>query len=131
MIRGSQLRKRHVVAIVSAITLGTLWACSNQGVGERCERDNGNDDCQSGLICRQISQGRDLCCPPAGQTSSSEECNGGSQAPDANGGPTGEDSGAGADSGNTEDAGNDGGEEDAGSNDGGDAGSDADAEAGA
>jgi hypothetical protein len=52
-------------------------ACSNQSEGDRCEFDNGNDDCQDGLICIPATprQGApytvnpqyansDRCCPP-------------------------------------------------------------------
>jgi hypothetical protein len=62
-------------------------ACSNQAEGERCEFDNGNDDCQDGLICIPASprQGApytvnpqyatsDRCCPPDFHQSTHPAC---------------------------------------------------------
>lgn len=40
-------------------------ACSNQGEGERCSRNAGNDgkdDCEPGLSC-QLVNNLELCCP--------------------------------------------------------------------
>lgn len=46
-------------------------ACSNGGEGDACNylaENNGDDDCQDGLICWQAKTlngaGTDLCCPP-------------------------------------------------------------------
>ena len=46
-----------------------LAACSNGGEGERCQAENGNDDCQSGLVCLAATQkafngGKGLVNPP-------------------------------------------------------------------
>ena len=41
-----------VVAILAAPFSTQLVACAGQGEGERCERKNGNDDCQEGLVCK-------------------------------------------------------------------------------
>ncbi len=45
-----------------------LLGCSNQAEGERCDLDNGNADCESGLICKSLQslsgQGEGaICCP--------------------------------------------------------------------
>lgn len=58
----------------------TLAACSNQGEGDRCQAENGNEDCQTGLVClpatvKPVDNGgtglvnppynnSDRCCPP-------------------------------------------------------------------
>ena len=45
-----------------------LPACSNQAEGERCDLDNANLDCESGLICKSVQslggtgEGA-ICCP--------------------------------------------------------------------
>lgn len=39
------------LSIVSLAALVLAVACSNQGEGERCEVQNGNEDCGSGLVC--------------------------------------------------------------------------------
>lgn len=64
-------RKRVVGIVMAAAALGFAWmtACSNYGEGERCQFDNGNEDCENGLQClpsAQVNQGfgGDRCCPP-------------------------------------------------------------------
>jgi hypothetical protein len=57
------------VLVGSAVVMSLLWlgACSNQGEGDACSIDSGNDDCQSGLVCTKAStfgSNSDLCCPP-------------------------------------------------------------------
>ncbi len=54
-------------ALALAALAGALGAhgCSNYGEGERCELENNSDDCQDGLLCKQltgVNGGR--CCPP-------------------------------------------------------------------
>lgn len=55
---------------VPAWLLGVLLciACGRQAKGERCDPDNFNDDCESGLVClsaAQLSQVEEgaICCP--------------------------------------------------------------------
>lgn len=132
MIRGFRLRKGHVLALAVTAALATLWACSNMGEGERCETANGNDDCQSGLVCR-LTSGVQLCCPPLGQPSSSLECNGATSGGGTNVEPENEagtgDAATDADATTEPDAGGDAGT-DAETTDASDAGGDADADAG-
>lgn len=51
----SRARRRYgFVGILLMSMLGvftTLVACSDQGEGDRCQAENGNADCQSGLVC--------------------------------------------------------------------------------
>lgn len=56
------------VLLLAGIMIGS--ACSNQGEGERCEEQNGNNDCNTdeGLICFKKSDlnssaSSDTCCP--------------------------------------------------------------------
>ncbi len=63
---------RTSAALLVAAALGCVLgpaACSNQGEGERCSAQNGNDDCQDGIACvTAASLGKlenyDRCCPP-------------------------------------------------------------------
>lgn len=77
-------RSLLAILLVAGPTAGLLApACANQGEGERCDTfagNNGNDDCQSGLVC--IGPGQlqwpapeggnpqttttGICCPPQG-----------------------------------------------------------------
>lgn len=72
--------KRTVSWISAAallVTLGLMGAvaCSNQGEGERCDQNNDNEDCASGLRCQKIEgQSSPLCCPPVGQPASVSAC---------------------------------------------------------
>jgi hypothetical protein len=47
--------RRYRAAGFAGFALAGLFvamaACSNQGEGDRCDFDNGNDDCQDGLVC--------------------------------------------------------------------------------
>ena len=64
---------------VSAIFMG---ACSNQAEGDRCDTQNGNDDCQDGLVCEP---GKNICCPQDPATATEPAC----QAPSTAGGEAG------------------------------------------
>ncbi|HVH43143.1 MAG TPA: hypothetical protein VM925_12400 [Labilithrix sp.] len=69
------LRRSRGIAlgsIVVGVFVAIAVACSNQGEGERCNVDNGNDDCKTdeGLICYRAALLRDTrdyapdrCCP--------------------------------------------------------------------
>lgn len=55
----SRARRYRVVGIVLASMLGvftTLAACSNQAEGDRCQAENGNDDCEGPLVCLAATQ---------------------------------------------------------------------------
>ena len=56
-------------------------ACSDQAEGERCDPNNGDSDCNSGLICTKFvslniasASGAAICCPPAGQPTTTTIC---------------------------------------------------------
>ena len=87
--------------VLLAMALVSASACSNQNEGERCDKLNGNDDCESGLVCTtlsnftsssgsssaggQASQGGVLpavCCPPQGQRVSAQVCTAAAQPPE-------------------------------------------------
>jgi hypothetical protein len=66
-------KSRRKAGVVLGLLVGgfiaIVTACSNQAEGERCDFENGNDDCQEGLVCvesRELVQGvnqGDRCCP--------------------------------------------------------------------
>lgn len=61
--------------VVSTLAVFAMPGCSNQGEGERCDPNNNNDDCASGLTCQTIAgQPSPLCCPPAPQQPTVAEC---------------------------------------------------------
>lgn len=65
MKRVRRRRLAKIVAVSCMAVFAALAACSNQAEGERCEIDNGNDDCQDGLVCTPIAnQNGARCCPP-------------------------------------------------------------------
>jgi hypothetical protein len=88
----SRARRYRIVGVLLALLLGgfiTLAACSNYGEGERCQAENGNDDCQDGLVCLAASQKgfnggtgtvnppfntSDRCCPPDRSTATHPAC---------------------------------------------------------
>jgi hypothetical protein len=41
--------------LLVTLVMGAVNACSNQGEGERCDPASGNNDCESGLICRTLT----------------------------------------------------------------------------
>jgi hypothetical protein len=52
--------------------------CSNQSEGQRCSVENGNDDCQDGLICKSkdlLNGAQDsLCCPADSKAAVAPAC---------------------------------------------------------
>jgi hypothetical protein len=67
----------------AALCAALACACSEQGEGERCDTNNGDLDCQSGLVCRSgeslnlvegEGRGAALCCPPSGVLPSVDAC---------------------------------------------------------
>jgi hypothetical protein len=78
------LRPALVFAFASALALLSMPGCSQQGEGERCDAvKNGNDDCESGLVCVShsllLDQVTDRCCPAEG-TGSDKRCTRGTAA---------------------------------------------------
>ncbi|MBI2389773.1 MAG: hypothetical protein HYV09_09290 [Deltaproteobacteria bacterium] len=79
---------RSFRSLISAalLVLGAAFvfqACSKQGEAQRCEKANGNDDCEPPLICTGV-EGIDepICCPENTASATTSECRG------ARGGPT-------------------------------------------
>jgi hypothetical protein len=89
----SRGRRYRIVGIVLASLLGivvTLTACSNGGEGDRCQAENGNEDCTSPLVCRAATQklfngandglvnppfnNSDRCCPANRATATHPAC---------------------------------------------------------
>jgi len=69
---------KHSPIIVFSTLLAAMVlsaACSNQGEGGRCDQNNKNDDCGSGLTCQKI-QGQEtaICCPPPSKPTSVSAC---------------------------------------------------------
>jgi hypothetical protein len=60
-----------------------LACCQQQGEGAPCDTFNGNNDCQSNLVCTNKGNGVARCCPATG-TSSSPDCAGNQSQTDAN-----------------------------------------------
>lgn len=82
----SALKKLARLALVSVAVALVAPGCSQQGEGERCDKDkNGDADCESGLICtpKESLNGQlaDRCCPTPG-TETDKRCTPGT-------GPTG------------------------------------------
>ena len=79
-----------------AVALLVASACSDQAEGDRCSKDNGDTDCASGLICKQLSElgggaaGAGVCCPPPnGSPATTEVCLGQKSQIPGDGGPAG------------------------------------------
>jgi len=87
--------RRQVLATLAILAGGSLFvlpSCDNQHEGERCDNlagNNGNDDCQAGLVCTPPDQLRwpaltdggisqrpqtYICCPPAGMPATTDVC---------------------------------------------------------
>jgi hypothetical protein len=71
---------RHSLAfLLVTLSLAALVpaACSSEGQGQPCDPhagNSGNDDCQSGLVCTQVSAGGTRCCPQDRTTATAPEC---------------------------------------------------------
>lgn len=71
------VRPLALLAFVLGSSGALVAACSNQSIGQRCDVNNGNDDCENGLICMThdtLGSDSDLCCPPTGTDPSHPEC---------------------------------------------------------
>lgn len=66
----TRLRTTALPLLAATVAAAALFAaCSQQGEGERCTIENGNDDCGEGLVCtsaEQLGGNADICCPPSG-----------------------------------------------------------------
>ncbi|HKQ69825.1 MAG TPA: hypothetical protein VJT73_10830 [Polyangiaceae bacterium] len=71
----------RIAGIAGSLFVLSVLGCSAQGEGERCDQNNGNADCASGLQCSAIPSTNDyrVCCPPDGVVSSNPLCNGSQQ----------------------------------------------------
>lgn len=65
------MRARARLGVFSAVALLALGAasfvaCAKQALGERCDKQNNDDDCASGLVCTSTRAGgpSSICCPP-------------------------------------------------------------------
>jgi hypothetical protein len=69
---------------VVALVLVSASACSDQAEGERCDQQNGSNDCSAGLVCTPVPQslkapaGASICCPPPGTSATVAACRTGS-----------------------------------------------------
>lgn len=63
-------------ALAVALAAVAPASCGKQGEGERCTVENGNEDCDTGLVCvsgAELGQSSDVCCPESG--SEDKRCN--------------------------------------------------------
>jgi hypothetical protein len=79
--RAAPMRAPALLALAAVATLFVALACSNQGEGEVCDINNGNNDCQSNLVCarapgvnEQSTPNVFRCCPPEGQPGTVPAC---------------------------------------------------------
>lgn len=66
-----------VLAVPALVAGLVVAACSDEGEGQPCDpraNNNGNDDCQSGLICKTQAGGSPRCCPPDPAQATTPEC---------------------------------------------------------
>ena len=108
------MRHRQSWSGLILLGLAVSWAsaCSNQGEGQRCDKNSGDSDCASGLVCTTIqsqvttstgggptgSLPEAVCCPPQNQSATTAVCSSVSTPFDAGqstGGSTGHDAGPG------------------------------------
>lgn len=73
------MRFRFAVLLSAAFAASVIGACSNQGEGQICDHragNNGNDDCQNGLVCVAVNgiNGYRCCPPPGGAPPTAPEC---------------------------------------------------------
>ena len=81
-------RKGSFGLLLLAVAMAGAGACSNQGEGQRCDKNSGDSDCATGLVCTTIQsttsggsagapQGQlpaAVCCPPPGQSATTQAC---------------------------------------------------------
>ncbi len=84
LARPSKLLHWTVALGTAALFVVLSASCTGQGEGERCQLANGNDDCQSGLICYAANtitipgttsqSNADICCLPNRVASTEDIC---------------------------------------------------------
>ncbi|MBK8258228.1 MAG: hypothetical protein IPK82_36865 [Polyangiaceae bacterium] len=66
------------LVVLFAVSVSALIpGCDKQGEGERCDRENGDLDCASPLVCTQgfvLGQTSDVCCPGDLASATAPEC---------------------------------------------------------
>jgi hypothetical protein len=70
----SRIPALRTIALAASAAL-SLFGCPTQGEGDRCNIENGNDDCAEGLLCkssRELGGNADICCPDG--ASDNPEC---------------------------------------------------------
>lgn len=63
------LRFSLLLALLTLAAASLVPACSNQSEGQACNTDNGDVDCEEGLICvskTKLLGNSDICCPVEG-----------------------------------------------------------------
>jgi hypothetical protein len=85
------LRTIFSAGIVLVAGAFVFQACSRQSEAERCEKSNGNNDCDPGLLCVQRECCSDtICCPPGDPVNgTTPECRTAATAPATDAGDTG------------------------------------------
>jgi hypothetical protein len=107
--------KSLVRAVALAAAVLAAASCSNQGQGDRCDVNNGDSDCESGLVCTPLSVlpglnettlNAAICCPPPGTNTSStiDACSRSSRTVTDSGTSSSTDAAPAADDGSTKDA---------------------------
>jgi len=74
-----RLRLVTLVSVPLLAAFVVVAACSNEGEGEPCDPDNGNNDCQDGYACvvppnPNATNAPHVCCPGEGQSPTTPEC---------------------------------------------------------
>ncbi len=64
--------RKLVSVTVSVVALA--FACSKQGMGERCLISNGNQDCEDGLECQQPANETNICNPEPQNAKAQNNC---------------------------------------------------------
>ena len=79
----SRARRYRIVGVLMAWTLSclvALAACSDQDEGDRCQTQNGNEDCSPGLVCLAAGNVNppfnksDRCCPADRRSATHPAC---------------------------------------------------------
>lgn len=71
------MRRLGAALLFSFLTPLAFTSCSQSAEGESCEIENGNDDCEEGLICRgpwEVNSKEPVCCPRPPTKPSSSAC---------------------------------------------------------
>jgi hypothetical protein len=71
------MRRLGALVVFSFFAPLAFASCSHSAEGESCEVENGNDDCDEGLICRgpwEINSKEPVCCPRPPAKPSSSAC---------------------------------------------------------